>query len=190
MALYVVMVLGLARGGAGLRLRPWSAALVFAAASRACGMAFELTLTVDGTGLGGIHPDTRASFILGQADCILIALATLALVRFWRLDFAGAYWIALDKKPDRRADIHLRADSDACLWRVRHGCAGAGVLCAGLRKLCRVALVTGRSGNAFPSRAARTMTAILGADPDRVRCGLRDPCDLGLCLGALCDRSL
>jgi len=68
LALYAVMILGLARGGAGLRLRPWSAALVFVAASRACGMAFKLTLTVDGTGLGGIHPDTRASFLLGQAD--------------------------------------------------------------------------------------------------------------------------
>ena len=60
-------------------------------------MAFELTLTVVGTGLGGIHPDTRASFLLGQANYILIALPTLALVRFWRLDFAGAYWTAMGK---------------------------------------------------------------------------------------------
>jgi len=97
LVLYAMMILGFARGGARLRLRLWPAALVFVSASWACGMAYELTLTVYGTGFGGMHPDTRASFILAQGDYILIALATLMLVRLWHLDFSGAFWLAMGK---------------------------------------------------------------------------------------------
>jgi hypothetical protein len=58
------------------------------------GMTYELSLTIDGTGIGGVHPDTRASFILAQGDYVLIALACLALVRWLRLDFAGVFAVA------------------------------------------------------------------------------------------------
>ncbi len=91
----VAMITLLARGGVGLRLRGGPAALAFVALSWGLGMAYELTLTVDGSGIGGVHPQTRASFLLAQGDYVMIALATLWLVRLWHLDFGGAFWLAL-----------------------------------------------------------------------------------------------
>jgi len=91
----LVIVALLARGGGGRWLRAWPAALAFVVLSWGLGMAYEVTLTVDGSGIGGVHPQTRASFLLAQGDYVMIALATLALVRLWHLDFAGAFWVAL-----------------------------------------------------------------------------------------------
>ena len=91
------MIVGLARGGAGLSMKPLPAAIAFVLASWACGMAYELTLTMDGTGLGGNHPDTRSSFILAQGDYVLIALAALTMARRWHLDFRGLFWVAMGK---------------------------------------------------------------------------------------------
>jgi len=95
--LYALMLTGLLlRGGQGFGLDPGrrGAVLVFLALFWAFGMCYELGLTIDGTGVGGMHPQTRASFILAQGQYVLMALATLWMVRRWHLGFAGAFWIA------------------------------------------------------------------------------------------------
>jgi hypothetical protein len=91
--LLVVLIAGFALGR-GLEWRPRRAVLVAAALIWVCGMGYELTLTVDGTGLGGIHPDTRASFILGQGDYLMIAAFTAGAVWFWRLTPRDVLWLA------------------------------------------------------------------------------------------------
>jgi hypothetical protein len=97
LALYALMILGLLRGGFAVTLPPPQAALAFVALSWAFGMAYELSLTVDGTGLGGVHPNTAASFLLAQPDYLMIAAATLWLIHRWHLGFAGAVLIACGK---------------------------------------------------------------------------------------------
>ncbi len=95
LVLYVVMIAGLACGGFGLTVpAPMRA---FVGLSWTFGMVYELTLTVDGTGYGGMHRDTVASFVLAQGDYIPIALATLWMVRRWHLGFAGAFLISCGK---------------------------------------------------------------------------------------------
>jgi hypothetical protein len=94
--LYLVLIAGLiaaARRWQGLDFGRFAAPL-FALGSWACGMVYELSLTVDGTGLGGIHPDTRTSFVLAQGDYIMLALITWAAVRWLRLDLTGAFFFA------------------------------------------------------------------------------------------------
>lgn len=93
--LYALMIAGLARGGFGLTLP--APMLAFVVLSWAFGMVYEVTLTVDGTGYGGVHRDTFASFVLAQGDYIPIALATLVMVRRWHLGFAGAFLISCGK---------------------------------------------------------------------------------------------
>ncbi len=96
--LYAATILGLWRLRAGrpltLPLSRRTAPLAFVALSWAFGMLYEASLTVTGTGIGGVHPDTRASYILAQGDYILIALATLALIRWLRLDFDRTFFLA------------------------------------------------------------------------------------------------
>lgn len=96
--LYAALVIGLwqLRAGRPLylplsrRAAPWA----FVALSWAFGMVYEASLTVTGTGIGGVHPETRASYILAQGDYLMIALATLLLTRFLRLDFDRAFFLA------------------------------------------------------------------------------------------------
>ena len=58
------------------------------------GMICELTLTADGTRMGGKHAGMRSCFVLAQGDDIPFAVATLWMVRRWHLAFAGAFWLA------------------------------------------------------------------------------------------------
>jgi hypothetical protein len=67
----------------------------FVALSWAFGMAYELSLTVDGSGIGGVHPDTRASFLLAQGDYLPIALASLAAAHLLCADLPAMVWLAL-----------------------------------------------------------------------------------------------
>lgn len=96
--LYGLMIYGLWRLQAGqplyLPLSRRTAPLAFVAISWAFGMVYEASLTVTGTGIGGVHPDTRASYLLAQGDYVLIAGTTVLLVRWLRLDFGQAFFLA------------------------------------------------------------------------------------------------
>ena len=95
--LYALMILGLLinRGqGFRLRLPPRWAPVAFVGLSWGFGMLYEASLTVDGTGIGGVHPDTRASYLLAQGDYILIALATWGLVQHFHLTFRDIFFLA------------------------------------------------------------------------------------------------
>jgi hypothetical protein len=96
--LYALMLIGLWRLRAGkplyLPLSRRAANVAFLTLSWTFGMIYEASLTLDGTGIGGVHPNTRASYILAQGDYILIALTTLLLIRYLRLDFTRTFFIA------------------------------------------------------------------------------------------------
>ena len=57
------------------------------------GMAVELTLTVDGFGIGGINRDTYASFVLAQGDYIPLAVVMWGLHRGLGAGVQQALWI-------------------------------------------------------------------------------------------------
>lgn len=98
--LYALMIGALLwRGVAGLGWRPSRrlAPIVFVGLSWAFGMIYEASLSVDGTGIGGVHPDTRASYLLAQGDYILIAVASWIMVRLFHLDFHGMFHFAAGK---------------------------------------------------------------------------------------------
>lgn len=95
--LYALLAAGLLarRGGRpGWRL-PLPAAPTYVALSWLFGMAYEASLTWDGTGIGGMHPDTRSSFILAQGDYLLLAVAALGAVSLLRLRIGGALLLSL-----------------------------------------------------------------------------------------------
>ena len=92
--LYALMIAGLRTDRLRLPVRGWPAAVIFVLLSWAFGMTYELSLTVDGTGIGGIHPDTRASFLLAQGDYGMIAVVSCLLIRWLHLDFRGAFFLA------------------------------------------------------------------------------------------------
>jgi hypothetical protein len=81
-------------GGLGLTLPRQMAPIAFIGLSWTFGMVYEATLTVDGTGVGGVHPDTRSSFILAQGDYLMIVLASWLLVRRWHLTFSDMVMVA------------------------------------------------------------------------------------------------
>ncbi len=58
------------------------------------GMVFETSLTVTGQGVGGVHDETLASFILAQGDYIPIAIVSYVVVRKWRLSFREMFFVA------------------------------------------------------------------------------------------------
>lgn len=58
------------------------------------GMIFETSLTVNGEGIGGVHPQTGPSFILAQGDYIPIAVVSYFVIRKLRLSFRQAYFFA------------------------------------------------------------------------------------------------
>ena len=95
--LYAGLLAGMiaqARGWAGIRLSHYAAVLVFVALSVACGMIYEASLTVDGTGVGGMHPDTRTSFVLAFGDYLMLALLCWGATRMLRLDFRGLFFLS------------------------------------------------------------------------------------------------
>jgi hypothetical protein len=94
--LFLILIAGFG-AGRGLNLMPPWPLLAFGALIWACGMGYELTLTLDGTGIGGVHPDTRASFILAQFDYLAIAAVTVWAVWFWRLAPSQVLMIAAGK---------------------------------------------------------------------------------------------
>ena len=59
------------------------------------GMSVELTLTVDGTGLGGVHPDTVASFVLAQGDYVPLAAAIWVAHRWLGAGLCDLLWIVI-----------------------------------------------------------------------------------------------
>lgn len=58
------------------------------------GMTYEASLTVAGTGIGGVHPETIPSFVLAQGDYIPIALVSLFVIRRTRASFREIYFFA------------------------------------------------------------------------------------------------
>lgn len=95
--LYALMVAGLlAKGGNGFQFMPPRrlAPLAFIVLSWGFGMIYEASLTVDGSGIGGMHPQTRASYILAQGDYIMVAALTCAMVRYFHLDFRSVFFFA------------------------------------------------------------------------------------------------
>ncbi len=59
-----------------------------------CGMVYETSLTVNGQGVGGVHPDTIPSFLLAQGDYILIAMVSCFLIRRGQLSFREMFFVA------------------------------------------------------------------------------------------------
>ncbi len=95
--LYVALIIGLIaqyRGWPGLQLNTRSAAIAFIIISVACGMIYESSLTVDGTGVGGMHPNTRTSFVLAIGDYLLLAVLCWLVVRLLHLDFRGLFFLS------------------------------------------------------------------------------------------------
>jgi hypothetical protein len=58
------------------------------------GMVYETSLTVDGTGIGGVHPDTFSSFVLAIGDYLMLAVVSVVLIRRFHLDFKGVFFLA------------------------------------------------------------------------------------------------
>jgi hypothetical protein len=57
-------------------------------------MLYEVSLTVTGQGVGGIHPETLPSFILAQGDYIPIALISYFIIRTTRASFQDIFFFA------------------------------------------------------------------------------------------------
>lgn len=58
------------------------------------GMTYELSLTVTGAGIGGVHPQTIPSFVLAQGDYLPIALVSYAVIRQTRATFQELFFFA------------------------------------------------------------------------------------------------
>ena len=58
------------------------------------GMLFELSLTVTGEGVGGMHSETWPSFILAQGDYILIAVVSYLVIRRTHAGFRDTFFFA------------------------------------------------------------------------------------------------
>jgi hypothetical protein len=58
------------------------------------GMVFELTLTLNGEGVGGMHAHTIPSFILAQGDYIPIAIVSYFVIRRTHATFREAFFFA------------------------------------------------------------------------------------------------
>jgi len=58
------------------------------------GMVFEMSLTVTGVGIGGLHAETLPSFILAQGDYIPIALVSYLVIRRTQASFREVFFFA------------------------------------------------------------------------------------------------
>jgi len=97
--IYALMLFGLwANSKFSLRKRiciPKSAApVVYIFLVWGLGMLYEMTLTVDGTGIGGVNRNTLASFVLAQGDYLLIAIFSFWIIRKLHLSFREAFFLA------------------------------------------------------------------------------------------------
>ena len=70
------------------------AAVAYVLLSWTAGMIYELTLTQTGEGVGGLHADTTASFLLGQGIYIPASVTSLIVIRWFRLSFREAFFYA------------------------------------------------------------------------------------------------
>jgi hypothetical protein len=100
LGLHVLMVVGLWAAARGhtlskiLRLPRALAPFAYVFLSWLFGMIFELGLTVNGQGVGGLHASTAPSFILAQGDYIPIALVTYFVIRRTHASFREIYFFA------------------------------------------------------------------------------------------------
>lgn len=98
--LYALILAGLwaaARGrplSKGLRLPRAVAPFAYVFLVWLFGMIFELTLTVNGQGVGGLHASTIPSFILAQGDYIPIALVSYFVIRRTHASFNEIFFFA------------------------------------------------------------------------------------------------
>ncbi len=58
------------------------------------GMLFEASLTVTGQGIGGVHPQTLASFILAQGDYLPLAIVSWWVIRKLHPAFSELYFFS------------------------------------------------------------------------------------------------
>jgi len=58
------------------------------------GMLFEASLTVTGQGIGGVHPQTLASFILAQGDYLPLAIVSWWVIRMLHPAFSELYFLS------------------------------------------------------------------------------------------------
>jgi hypothetical protein len=58
------------------------------------GMIFELSLTVTGEGIGGLHAETLPSFILAQGDYIPIAIVSYFVIRRTQASFQEVFFFS------------------------------------------------------------------------------------------------
>jgi hypothetical protein len=70
-----------------------AAAAVFIAGSWTTGMLIELSLRAGETGFGGLHPETRTSFLLAQAFYPVYAIGGWWLVGRFRLSLRRLFWV-------------------------------------------------------------------------------------------------
>ncbi len=81
-------------GWRGLQPSAALAALSYVVLSIGFGLIYELSLTVDGSGWGGMHPDTRTSFVLAIGDYAMMALCFVAAIRWFGLTAAQLFWLS------------------------------------------------------------------------------------------------
>jgi len=92
--LHGLMLHHLWRGGPRLRVSRAQAGLAYVALVLLFGAIYEASLTVDGTGIGGMHAQTGLSYLLAFGDYLLLALASLWVIRRFGLGFPGAFFLA------------------------------------------------------------------------------------------------
>lgn len=76
------------------RLPRLAASAAYVVAGLVAGVVFELGLTVDGTGVGGLHPDTATSFALLPGYLLPAVGFTLMAVARYGLDARQAFFVA------------------------------------------------------------------------------------------------
>lgn len=76
------------------RLSRAAAVVVYAVAGLAAGAIFEAGLTVDGSGVGGLHEDTLTSYLLLPGYLVPAVAMTLLAVRRFGLDARQTFFVA------------------------------------------------------------------------------------------------
>lgn len=92
--LYGLMLHQLWRGEHRLRVPPARAGLTYVALVLLFGAIYEASLTLDGTGIGGMHAQTGLSYLFAFGDYLLLALVSLWAIRRFGLGFPGAFFLA------------------------------------------------------------------------------------------------